>query len=252
MQNRCTESKNLIRKLYATISTSCLRMYNLTDTKYIRVGRESDGGYVLANYIFECDELWSFGVGGDISFELQLAKGGVKCYLFDFTVDEIPKAHENISFYKLGLGDRNDGVMRTLPSLMKSYGESQGSDLNRVLKMDIEGWEWSVILGLPENLIDQFDQIVMECHYMCGMNIFRALRQRKAFYKLCRTHSLVHVHGNNVNRFVALKDKTVPYYLECTFVNKKHKLRRESRRFPTELDFPNVAKSDDIDLGIWN
>ena len=73
----------------------------------IRVGKDNDGGYVIANLPGEYDMLISGGISGDISFEqhfLDRYKNISRCYAFDGTVAKLPHPDDRITFIKKNLG----------------------------------------------------------------------------------------------------------------------------------------------------
>ena len=57
--------------------------------------------------------------------------------------------------------------------------------------MDIEGSEIEWLNSLNKEQMNKFNQIVMEFHRPFGE------KERNTFYKLNKTHILVHFHGNN-------------------------------------------------------
>ena len=126
-----------------------------------KVGRLSDGG----KWVCGVDTLlqrpgcviYSFGSNGDTSFEEALLNT-TKCsvWTFDPTLDASKLAKVNavagLNFTSVGLADL-DGEMaiagnvlpvRTLHTLMRERGHTWVD----LLKMDIEGWEWTVLDGL--------------------------------------------------------------------------------------------------------
>ena len=51
-----------------------LRIYTI-DSELVRLGRNSDGGYVLPVALIDyCEVVYAYGVGSDISFETDLLK----------------------------------------------------------------------------------------------------------------------------------------------------------------------------------
>jgi hypothetical protein len=101
--------------------------------------------------------IYSFGSNGDTSFEEALLNT-TKCsvWTFDPTLDASKLAKVNavagLNFTSVGLADL-DGEMaiagnvlpvRTLHTLMRERGHTWVD----LLKMDIEGWEWTVLDGL--------------------------------------------------------------------------------------------------------
>ena len=75
----------------------------------------------------------------------------------------------------------------------------------------------------------------------------------KCLEKLAKTHYIVHAHGNNYGPVL----NKIPDVIELTYVNKKyfesdsHPSLNTSALPITGLDFPNNAKSKDIDLNFY-
>ena len=126
-----------------------------------KVGAISDGG----KWVCGVDTLlqhpgcviYSFGSNGDTSFEeTMLEKTKCSVWTFDPTLDASNLAKVNavagLNFTSVGLADM-DGEMaiagkvlpvRTLHTLMRERGHTWVD----LLKMDIEGWEWTVLDGI--------------------------------------------------------------------------------------------------------
>ena len=47
--------------------------------------------------------VYSFGIGGDMSFEKSMAEMGCKVLAYDPTISKAPDQHENISFKQIGV-----------------------------------------------------------------------------------------------------------------------------------------------------
>jgi len=149
---------------------------------------ENTTGYHIYPSLREGAIVYSGGVGGDISFELQLAKKyNAKIFLFDPTptgINLMKKIkNKNINFYKLGLsgktGDfhfellnrvncgsysmsQKGGVVLPCISISDFYKKNKHSKID-LLKIDIEGFEYGVIDDILSNDID-IQQIVLEFH----------------------------------------------------------------------------------------
>lgn len=174
-----------------------LSWFGVNSDQLLRYGNEY-GGYMLnTDLIGENPIVYSFGIGEDISFDLDiLNRHGGEIYAFDPTpkAEKFIQGNDNVAsgrirFYSYGLADEchiarfhlpvNDdyvsgseikynGVkdeyieaeMRDLTSITKEHGHQR---IN-ILKMDIEGSEFKVIDSLDriDGLI--IDQICMETH----------------------------------------------------------------------------------------
>lgn len=121
-----------------------------------------------------------------------------------------------------------------------------------LLKMDIEGCEWSVLANADNNVLKKFDQIVIEFHeilnykreYPCCL---------KALDNLNKTHQLVYLHANNNSPVDIYGSMVTPNLLEATFVlRNKYNFEESKLVLPTDLDCPNIPNIPEIRMGIWN
>lgn len=123
--------------------------------------------------------LYSFGLNDDWSFEHIMASLGCKVRSFDPTIDGPPVGFDwpnNLSFKKIGISNQTEKVemsnitrnnmkfsLDTLENIIHQM-DDKGKNLN-VLKLDIEGYEFSVLPKLIDSyLIDSIDQIIVEIH----------------------------------------------------------------------------------------
>jgi hypothetical protein len=180
----------------------------------IRLGNNSDGGYVIAN-ISNYDCYVSAGVSNEESFSRDfIEKFGMtrfNSYAFDGTIDKFPyKYTKNITFIKKNIGPIASDNIANLGYIMENYNDI-------FLKMDIEGCEYEWILGLTSENLNKFKQIVVEFH---GINddSWNALYEDKVncLKKISETHYLLHVHGNNYSKTTNF----VPDTIETTYVRK--------------------------------
>lgn len=202
----------------------------------IRLGKDNDGGYILADITYPSNTiLVSAGIGNDSSFEEAfILKYGQNCFAFDGTVD-LSKPH--IEFEKRNIGPFNTNTTTNLQNLIQNHD-------NLVLKMDIEGNEiaWLKSLG---NEIFKFQQIVIEIH--CPF----ATKNKSIFELLNRFHVLIHFHPNNVLNLIDVSGVAVPEIFECTYLNKKYFCKNPELNkdpIPSPLDMKNVLDKDEISI----
>ena len=113
-----------------------------------RIGKDNDGGYVIAELPGAYDILISGGISNDISFERQFLDRYPpihKCYAFDGTINALPDSDERITFIKKNLGAHNTESLCNLNDYL-----TQGSNI--FMKIDIEGHEFRLFPAiLPEH-----------------------------------------------------------------------------------------------------
>ena len=179
-----------------------LKVYHID--KKTRIGKPGDGGYciLLQN---SYDVLLSGGISYDTSFEEQFLQkyNNIKCEAFDGSINSLPKnSNKKINFTKKFIGFDNNNNYTNCHDIINNYNDI-------FLKMDIEGGEYDFFRSLTEKQIQKFKQIVLEVHFP------NTIRRWEMLNRLAKTHYLIHVHGNNFQKKVAIKD------LENNFVKIK-------------------------------
>jgi FkbM family methyltransferase len=171
------------------------------------LGTEYGGFYLDKSLLGTSSNLFSFGVGEDISFDLSVSKLGIqRIYLFDPTPKSIDfikgmNLPENFQFYPVGISDKDEYADFFLPKnvnnvsgglsvhkqldakkiirvqLKRLFTIIKELDVQRidVLKMDIEGSEYKVLKGILLEKIFPV-QICVEFHnsfYKNGKKLFK-------------------------------------------------------------------------------
>lgn len=213
----------------------------------IRLGNESDGGYVLSLDVVEKSKrVYSLGIFDEFSIDVNLADMGKMVYQYDKNFCSVPK-HQNMIFKQLFI-DAN-----TLREELKNTGGL--SDCNNILLMDIEGGEYDVILNSGD-LMDNFSLISIELHYVLSNQKTKSLLQ-----KINETHTLIHIHANN---WVLSKEhqhhigmagirENVPDLLELTYVKNDTftEKRVSNEKCPSKLDKKNSRDYDEVQMDWW-
>ena len=264
-------------------------MANLVDLKIFnpykvnglkRVGNSNDGGYVIHTPSLEhVDCLINYGVGYNVEFEKQFNKlTGVPVYAFDPTMKKakyfiegfkrgeyvntlklmvklmlwLPKEKElknyKIDFVEEGLADKNTEEFKTYDYHLTKY---KLRDKKVFLKIDIEGAEYDTLKD--ENFYKNFDnvvQLVIEFHYLGT----RLSELAEIMNKISRTHSLIHIHGNNIGGTFSYNSKSVPEVIEAVFLHNSFIPEKElsTESYPINgLDLPCNSKWKDIPLDFF-
>jgi hypothetical protein len=214
-----------------------------------RDGRRGDGGYVMADDFDGIAAAVSVGIGGDASWDRDVAARGIAVHQFDHTIERPPLSHPLFVFNRIGVAaaDSADGVLRSLDSLVEYLGIA--GDL--VLKIDCEGAEWAVFDAAAPRTLRRFAQIAVEIHDPLNLapHFDGSDRNLDILRKLARTHQIIHVHANSCDRVDDVGGIEVPAVIELTY------LRRDRARFiesgqplPGPLDVSNSA-GPDIPIG---
>lgn len=107
--------------------------------------------------------VYSFGAGGEISFEEVMAEIGCKVRLFDHTIGPPKQLHQNITYYELGIGHETSDKVMTLDNILKTFGDKDKEV--SYLKVDVEGAEIKALQGWIESgAMNNVKQIGMEIH----------------------------------------------------------------------------------------
>jgi hypothetical protein len=207
-----------------------MNMYDLEVYKSpfpkIRLGKDNDGGYVIADIVTndeqEYDCLISCGISDDISFEIDFMNKykTVHCYAFDGTINSEPLINnslkERFHFIRKNISYENTETTTNLVDLIKGY--------NKIfLKMDIEGSEYAWFDTITRPTIKRIKQIAIEFHHpMLHEYNWRMLS------RLTTTHWLIHLVPNEGCGFVKAIEQgsnteyKIPYVFECTYILKDH------------------------------
>lgn len=247
----------------------------LNTNNLIRVGSKKDGGYVVdKNIILNTNQLISYGMGLDWSFEVEYLKLNKKgrVDIYDHTINAITFLRPCLKYLKRFLTFRlnyNDLIERFVQ--LKKYLDfvynkninfykkkisttklSETIQVNQtfqkleknnkiIMKIDIEGDEYEIIDEVINNN-KNIEMLIIEFHNL-DINELKFISIIK---KLNTYFYSIHIHGNNHCGF---SESGLPVALEITFVNNKYKPTDIifKKKFPNqELDFPNDPEKDDL------
>lgn len=147
-----------------------------------------DGSYVIGDT--EHGICYSYGVSDNIIFENGLHDNyGTKSYCYDHTINGIKDKPDYISFKKEGLSHEKTRDCNTILNHILENGHQEYNDM--LLKIDVEGCEWPVLLS--EYDFKHFSQIVIEIHMPhIGYDYHRSIVN--AFENLTKNHKIIHIH----------------------------------------------------------
>jgi hypothetical protein len=205
--------------------------------KKIRLGKNNDGGYIIAEIPNVCYTTFlSGGIEKDISFEEDFINKypNLKSFAFDGTIDNLPKKNTNITFIKKNIGFKNNKKITNLHDIINV-------NENIFVKMDIEGGEIPWIKSLNDQQINKFEQIVMEFHFPFTN------KEIDVFDKINKNHYLIHFHGNNCCGIREHNGVNIPNVFECTYLNKKYFINKpelSNELIPSSLDMKNTDNDE--------
>ena len=233
--------KNLINQLHPIKSQFELQ----------RFGGDHDGGYLLPNDLENIAICFSPGVDVVASFEIDLLnRAGINSHLADYSVDAPPLGFTPKSFIKKYLGNVNDEKYITLDSWVRTSEEFE-SHSDFLLQMDVEGGEYTSILGVTEEVLSRFRIIVIEIHNIesWGQPDFFNILVNPFFTKLLKLFYVLHNHPNNNCGIVNLGGVLAPRVFELTLIRKDRSIPIDfANQFPHPLDRQNSPYFTDIVL----
>ena len=205
----------------------------------VRLGVNTDGGYVIADGLAPYDLYVSAGVSSEESFTRDFINkyqmNETNSFAFDGTIEKYPHEYtSSISFIRKNISTVNDTHNTNLDNLLSRHRDV-------FLKMDIEAHEWKWLTHTP--YLKNIKQMVIEFHGVWDANWVGNTNDLppgftdECFEKLSETHAIVHVHGNTKVGTV----NGLPNVLELTYIRRDdHVLEENTQSFPVEgLDFPN-------------
>ena len=224
-----------------------LTVYEFSDK--IRLGINSDGGYVIADLAGEYDCYISGGVAREESFTKDFIQK-YKMHEFnsfgiDSSIESYPIEYtNNISFIKKNISNINNDSNTNLVYLTTIYN-------NIFLKIDIEGGEYYWLQSMTAETLSKFKQIVIEVHGVNNDSWGSTYSLKvECLKKLATTHYLVHAHGNNARSTT----NYIPNVFELTYVRKDYFTGvPELNKTPLpikDLDYPNHINRPDHPLNI--
>ncbi len=241
-----------------------------------RFGIKADGGYVVDKEIMlKSDNLITFGLGGDWSFELDFLKVNKNCQIFvyDHTVNmfnyvnpllkylrrfltfrsnfnSVSSRFNNLKKYLKFINSKNISFFKEkicFPTkkaheadLKKVFSRIE-KDKKNILKVDIEGSEFEIIDQI--NFYSKnIEMLILEFHWLDrNEDLFI-----KSLKKLQENFDIIHLHGNN---HCGQLDSGLPIAIEITMINRKFRPSEilHVKNFPNkDLDHPNNPHKEDI------
>ena len=185
----------------------------------IRVGnRRGDGGYVMVDDLKGIVEAISAGIGGDASWDEEIASYGIEIYQYDHTVDCPPIRNKHFHFFKRKVCATPSANSESLSSMVERATSKEAL----LLKIDIEGSEWEVLEATSKETLQRFKQIVIELHHLSKLrNHHWRQTAIQVLKKLHDIFQVVHIHANNWGGFEIIANMPVPDVVEITYVNRK-------------------------------
>jgi len=227
------------------------------DCRYVRIGGNEDGAYVLPDDLAGIKTCISPGVCNSKHFEDEIEKDySIDSVLVDYSSDQhlftTPLSHQQI-FIKKWLSPNTSETSISINDIISSQG-LQRQEL--LLQMDIEGHEFENILSCSRNTLKQFRIICVELHHLQELRNPQGQFGKlisQALLKISQTHVCVYAHANNVISACRIPGTNVllPPLLECTFIRRdrlKGYAYSRPLQLPHPLDILNVPSNPPVVL----
>lgn len=229
----------------------------------VRIGHPNDGGYILLEPLLDGVEVvYSFGVEEDVTFDIEFGKRyGSIIRLYDHTIECIPQGEKGGDvphgiFYKQGIGSRTDGDIDTLQNYVD---ENNDNGKRMILKMDVEGCEWDSLYCCSDELLCQFEHILMECHGHqfpypnLSTDHYGQQLPYEVLKKLNKNFYMFHAHPNNWGWNEPIGEYKIPTLLELSLVRKDlvKDVELYTGSYPTDVDGRNNPNRPDVDINFW-
>jgi hypothetical protein len=221
----------------------------------VRIGRDTDGGYVIPAELLETSKYFLiFGVNDEDSFEMDVysrteSKNIILCDPFvPYTRKDSP-----LTFYPVGLSGESLGFMRTLPDFLKEYSIPKD---HLFLKIDIEKGEYPSFDTLTKYDFDGVDCLVIEIHSLLEKKYHTSAG--KLLDLLNESFVLYHIHANNNAMYDIKNEMLYPDVIECTYISKAYLSANNIQSKPLlhalpdpAVDRQNIHVRSDYPLTWW-
>ncbi|MCX6723656.1 MAG: WecB/TagA/CpsF family glycosyltransferase [Candidatus Staskawiczbacteria bacterium] len=246
--------KNILFPIGILIGPKLLEQLTPYDVKgfedKVRLGNLCDGGYLLPSKALPLiDVAYSYGVGGDVSFEEDLTKHtNARVMLYDHTEDKLPVENKNFIFKKQGIARKKHGSFNTFRNDLEENGDASKKV---ILKLDVEGCEWKILDGIINESSKNIVAIVLEIHQLYRYE--KILSYIKILKNVNSKFTLAHIHGNNNSESFVFGKNNIPSALELTFINSGLVQDKSImvNSLPSEKDYPNIKGKNDVVLDFW-
>jgi hypothetical protein len=248
-RRKLTASSFLVQKRILELANFLVPRRALGYSK-VRLGGANDGGYVCLDDFDKIDLAFSFGIGDDISWDIDVANKDIFVHQFDHAVDCPQNFHANCQFQRKRIVPvKCDPNEESISSLWTRY--LQNTRASAILKMDVEHDEWNILFETPGEILSGFSQIVCEFHSFSSVADQEWYDRAYAVLKRLNLHfAVVHVHGNNALPWADLGNVPFPELLEVTYASRlSYSFELSNELFPTSLDAANIPERPDLYLG---
>ncbi len=198
----------------------------LSNCQLERFGERHDGGYLMcANLLGEVEAGYSYGIDGYDQWGCDIStRSRVPVHQYDcFNTTQPSCRRGRTIFHAECVGANRETIDgRPFDSVHSQFARNGDSAKRIVLKIDVEGAEWDTILSMPDQTLQQIDQMSVEFHWEEDAKVgwVRDERYPRAVQRLRQFFHVGHIHYNNASCIGDLAPFSSSAY-EVLFVSKR-------------------------------
>jgi hypothetical protein len=211
----------------------------LSNCELKRFGDANEGGYLLCgNLLSEVRAAYSYGIDGTDNWGCQVAKElGVTTHQYDCFNTAIPPCNNSATRFNAECVGPEPATIdgRPFDTVANQVARNNDTGKHLVVKMDVEGSEWTSLLTASDTLLNTIDQIAVEFHEVEDPAFVNTVRRLKQLFHVA------HRHQNNFGCEPGL-DPFTGGYVEVLFVSKRlgQVASGVTVTLPHPLDAPNA------------
>jgi hypothetical protein len=222
-----------------------LQPIKLSNCDLHRFGEANDGGYLLCgNLLADVQSAYSYGISGydgwgcDISRTLNVRVHQYDC--FDLTKPACEGGDTVFHGECVAGAPSTDKDGRAFDTPEHQFAKNGDAGKHLVMKIDVEGAEWETFSAMPDQVLDQIEQLAVEFHGSGEERFADALLKLKRFFYIANLHFNNYSCVNNLAPFPS-------WAYEVLFVNKRLGKPDASAAppVPSSLNTPNNPKVAD-------
>jgi hypothetical protein len=212
-----------------------------------RFGEDHDGGYLLcANWLDAVTAGYSYGINGYDGWGCAVAAAiGRPVHQYDCFNTTVPPCDSPTVFHAECVGPRTETLEgRPFRSLTEHLAINGHTGRRVVVKVDIEGAEWDILLAASDGVLQQIDQLILEFHGVTEPKYVDGVKRLKEHFHVANLHMNNFSCANGLAPFPA-------WAYEVLFVNKRLAVAGAPRATAfAAADRPNLPTAPDCQSAV--
>lgn len=177
----------------------------ITNCDLERFGERNDGGYLMCGNLLDAVQAgYSYGISGYDGWGCEISnRSKIPIHQYDcFNTDRPWCWRGDTVFHEecvAGTAATIDG--RPFDTVQSQLARNGDSGKRIVLKIDVEGAEWDTILAMPDETLQQIDQMAVEFHWEedAALGWAHDERYTRTVARLKQFFEVGHIHYNNAS-----------------------------------------------------